>query len=392
MKPLEDVSVRGGSRRPRPLTIVVHAASLRYSGANHVARSVIRSLGKSDEVTRVHALVPAGRGFEELACDKVVLKFVPHLMQHSAAIAIWNVMLKQIVKHIRPDATLNLANIAVPGIENQFVLLHWPHALHMTPDVARRLPRAEYWLTQIKLFAFAKGLRHARRYFVQTRAAQQAMADRYGVEALLMPNAVDTTLDIGQASHPRRSGRRRVLVFSHFYPHKNLEIIETLARRVAALNLPYTFVLTINPSGSGKAQAFLGRLGWAIESGIVENRGVVPPEDIPALYHDSDVLLLPTLLESFSTTYAEAMRFGVPIVTSDREFARTVCGDAALYIDALSADSIVAALDRLFASSDLSRRLVEAGRAILASMPDWDAITEKLLHDIRDDLAAGHRV
>ena len=34
---------------------------------------------------------------------------------------------------------------------------------------------------------------------------------------------------------------------------------------------------------------------------------------------------LPSLLESYSGAYVEAMSFGVPIVTSDRDFAREVC-------------------------------------------------------------------
>ena len=51
-------------------------------------------------------------------------------------------------------------------------------------------------------------------------------------------------------------------------------------------------------------------------------------------------MILPTLLESFSATYIEAMFHGKTILTSDLDFARDVCGEAAFYFDPLNPQSI----------------------------------------------------
>jgi glycosyltransferase involved in cell wall biosynthesis len=367
-------------------TIVIYAPSLKFSGARHVGWTIIRELGKRADVARVHALVPTQRLYEQLGSEKIHLHFVPRILQVSPAVVLWNIMLRRMVARVRPDAVLNLANIAVPRVDKQFVLLHWPHPLHMDAEVARRLSARERIVTRAKIATFRRRLRHARGYFVQTSAAREVLRARYGIESKIMANAVDGRLEMRPPTAERRDRRRRILVFSHFYPHKNLEVVEELARHVFERSLPYVFVLTVDPSASRPGAAFLDRLRWAIETGVVENKGRVAATEIAHLYASSDVLLLPTLLESFSTTYSEALHFGVPIVTSDRDFARSVCGDAALYVDPLSAESIFTALEMLTASEELRTRLVASGRKIAAAQPSWREIVERTMGDIGHDL------
>jgi glycosyltransferase involved in cell wall biosynthesis len=51
-------------------------------------------------------------------------------------------------------------------------------------------------------------------------------------------------------------------------------------------------------------------------------------------------MLLPSVLESFSANYPEAMISGVPIITTDLPFAQEIFGRAALYFKPLnSADA-----------------------------------------------------
>jgi glycosyltransferase involved in cell wall biosynthesis len=56
------------------------------------------------------------------------------------------------------------------------------------------------------------------------------------------------------------------------------------------------------------------------------------------------------------------MRFNLPILTSDMDFARCVCGDAALFFDPRDVDDICAAIARLKNSGDLQQQLSSAGR------------------------------
>jgi len=97
----------------------------------------------------------------------------------------------------------------------------------------------------------------------------------------------------------------------------------------------------------------------------------VDMSSVPALYASVDGMILPTLLESFSGTYVEAMHYGVPVFTSDRDFARDVCGDAAYYFDPLNPKGILDTVTGAFAEPAELERRVALGRETVAAMPDW---------------------
>jgi glycosyltransferase involved in cell wall biosynthesis len=72
-------------------------------------------------------------------------------------------------------------------------------------------------------------------------------------------------------------------------------------------------------------------------------------------------MFLPTLLECFSASYAEAMQLNKPIITSDMGFAHTVCKDAALYVNSMDADDIASKIIELSTSYELQQDLVSKG-------------------------------
>ncbi|MHC4696108.1 MAG: glycosyltransferase [Planctomycetota bacterium] len=96
--------------------------------------------------------------------------------------------------------------------------------------------------------------------------------------------------------------------------------------------------------------------------GRITNVRPLPQSALAAYYRNCQALFLPTLLESFTATYLEAMHFGVPILTSDLGFARHVCGDAAVYFDPWNPRPIRDAILRLRSDSDLRRELATRGR------------------------------
>ena len=72
-------------------------------------------------------------------------------------------------------------------------------------------------------------------------------------------------------------------------------------------------------------------------------------------------MFLPTLLECFSASYAEAMVMRKPIITSDMGFAHCVCKDAAIYFNPVDADEIAEKLIRLVDDKEQQKILVAKG-------------------------------
>src|SRR3546814_15007679 len=66
-----------------------------------------------------------------------------------------------------------------------------------------------------------------------------------------------------------------------------------------------------------------------------------------AQYADADALLFPSLDESFGLPLVEAMTLGLPILAAERPYARSLCGDAAVYFHPSTAASLNAAIGEL---------------------------------------------
>lgn len=260
---------------------------------------------------------------------------------------------------------------------------------HSDFEAFRTIPS---WLGRLKMLAVCiyKGywLRRADAWFVEQEAAKIGLNKRLGIP-------LDRVHVIGNncAAHYRsgdnrksldNAGETRVLVFASYYPNKNLESIPAIAAATArAGRRDVVFILTIaqdQPELKGIIAA-ASALGVA---GQIKNIGPVNLADGPALYNACDILLMPSVLETFSAVYPEAMQMGVPVVTVDKAFARAICGDAALYYSSTDPDEAAACIVSLLTDARLNESMVLAGKARLASFPTAD---EKyaLLHDLIAD-------
>lgn len=164
-----------------------------------------------------------------------------------------------------------------------------------------------------------------------------------------------------------------LLTISANYPHKNLLIIVPTIHYLHEHypDFHFRFVLTIT-----KEQ--LGIEDNEAEKDIVFLGGV-PITECPNLYEQCDVVFQPSLLECFSAVYPEAMRMQKPIITTDLGFAHSLCGEAALYYDALSPESFGEAIYRLAHDNKLRSKLIKAGETQLKSYDNYDERAKKLI-------------
>ena len=145
-----------------------------------------------------------------------------------------------------------------------------------------------------------------------------------------------------------------ILCLSANYPHKNLEIIpliiDQLINRFGMSNFKFVISLT------KKELNFEDRYDE-----FVDYIGQIDIKQIPSLYQKTDYLLMPTLLEIFSTTYLEAMYMGRPIIASDLGFARDICGNSALYSSPLNPTDYANNINKLFRDEKLRNQLIKNG-------------------------------
>ncbi len=106
--------------------------------------------------------------------------------------------------------------------------------------------------------------------------------------------------------------------------------------------------------------------------------GFVNQEDLVYLYNMATVFVMPSLYEGFGLPILEAMRCGCPVVTTKEGSLAEVGGDAVLYVDAYSGDSIAEGINRVWSSASLRKELIEKGRK-QAALFSWQSTAKKTI-------------
>ena len=159
--------------------------------------------------------------------------------------------------------------------------------------------------------------------------------------------------------------------------HKNfpiiIEVVRALREEHPAFNV--RFVLTFNPEEL--------RVPDDVKNNILFV-GKVDVNEVPFLYEQADIMFMPTLLECFTATYPEAMRMEVPIVTTDLEFARGLCGNAACYYSAVDAQAGAEAVYKVATDKEYAMQLVAHGREQLKKFDTYEQRAAKLIRILEE--------
>lgn len=140
-----------------------------------------------------------------------------------------------------------------------------------------------------------------------------------------------------------------------------------------------------------------GGKGWAYQSIYdlvkklkLDNQviftGYVSDDEAPILMSNAYAFCYPSLYEGFGMPPLEAMACGVPVITSNVASLPEVAGDAAIYVDPYSVDSIESALQNIFENKEKRDELIQLGykRVKLFS---WENSCKKL-NEIYKNLCA----
>jgi glycosyltransferase involved in cell wall biosynthesis len=365
--------------------ILVNAVTCRVAGGRAVALNFLRCYRDGDFPHELVAYAPRDCGFEELAGGRVRVEGAPPVV-HRPWARLWvdNVWSRKVLRDEHPDVLFAMGSTAYPTSCPQLVLYHWPYAIYPEPEAWEHMSPRHRLSRLGRRWLFARRISYASHFAAQTETARRRLEQQWGLRNVsVVPNAVsvDPAVDVPDAEVlPRgigRPGRRVLLCLTRYYPHKNLEVLLELGRKLQDQGAPFAVILTVSPDEGREVVSLLRRIRREGLEDVLVNLGTVPMERVPALHRACDGLLLPTILESFSGTYVESMHFGRPVFTSDRDFARDVCGEAAFYFDPHSPDDILSVLRRAFSEpAELARR-VEEGRRRCKGFPSWPEVTAR---------------
>jgi len=351
--------------------IVLLAHNLRVAGGLSVGKNIVATLPEIAPIHEYLMIVPAGCEYPDFQEQSNVSVVGIPAMGLLKRIAFDLFELPRIVRKFKPDWVWGLGN---GGMLNppckQAILFHDAH--HVYPETHYAF---ESWFYKLKKRLISHQLKRALPFvdvvFCQTETVRKRFSDVFVYplnQISVCPNAVSNFSDIvdGELQSPSvlgsHSKRFKLFVLTKCYGHKNLSGIIDMYSKYREELSDTVCILTIAPDQHKIAPSILARIEKENLGDLILNVGPLNQEELTCYYQSCDVLFLPTLLESFSGTYLEAMHFGRPIITSDLDFAHDVCGDAALYCDPFDLESMKSAILKCKASSELRAELVAKGK------------------------------
>lgn len=167
--------------------------------------------------------------------------------------------------------------------------------------------------------------------------------------------------------------RKFVVYITRYHLNKNLELLIEVASLLKRENRrDFAFLLTLDASDARVARYFQEINDLGLQDYFF-NIGPVPSDGCAELYRISHYAVLASNLESFSNNIAESWAMGVPLLVTDRSWAKSLCGDGAHYFEHKNARSLANELMQLDLSNEYCASLVEKGAERLAAFPSSKA-------------------
>lgn len=224
-------------------------------------------------------------------------------------------------------------------------------------------------------------------FLFQTETSRNGFCKRFWWpqnKTSIVPNAVGDGFLKGAILNEERLDQKsatkevKILCPSAYYPHKNLELVIKLAKLFRD-DERIKFILTIPKSCKLGIELVQNPLS------NVENIGPYSYSEAGRLYREADIVIMPSLLETFSTTYIEAIAARKPIVVADTEFSREICDNYANYYFKSEPQSAYAAICEVIDSGfDVN---VEIGTDILSkygTQADRYNRIKKIILDVKE--------
>lgn len=381
------------------MRIALLAHSLRTQGGLLLGKGFISSLVRSAPQNEYLVTAPVDCGYENIKLpENSKFYFCENADSNRALLARIDIEFREvpaILRSFNADVIFGMGNHGLRNVNcPQAIWISNAYLVYPAKHFANATLRERL---QIKLQRFNLGcvLKHTDLLFCQTPVMRRYVSDYYGYKTdkiRILPNALPNFLpkagkETAKARpHGISEDKFNCLILTKYYPHKNPEIVLDACLRSGECFDDTRFITTISERDNVHSKKFIRRLNANPQlKDMVHNVGPIACEDLKSYYDSVQLVIMPTLIESFSVTYLEAMYFGVPILTSDMDFSRYICGDAAVYYDPWRPESLVEKLSMLKSNSRIRRELTAAGYEQLKQFSfTWDDIVKMAVGELEN--------
>ena len=186
-------------------------------------------------------------------------------------------------------------------------------------------------------------------------------------------NGIDTNLF---TPSDRISSKKQLLWIGRFTPGKGVEYL-LKGFQIFSRDFP-DYVLVMVGRGPLRDDFIEIIREWGLTDKIIL-REFIPNEELPSLYHESALFVLPSLEEGVPRTILEAMACGKPVVCTALPQLVDIVSGCGILIPPGDAEALADALSELISNPNLARDLGQSAGAKAALRYSWDDTVSKTM-------------
>ena len=187
-------------------------------------------------------------------------------------------------------------------------------------------------------------------------------------------NGIDASLFV-PAEKKETTGQ--ILWIGRFAPGKGVDyLIEGF--NCLLQNHPDVILLMIGGNGPHK-EKYVQKIH---ELGLSDNvvfRDFVPNSEIPKIYQDSDVFVLPSINEGIPRTILEAMSSGIPVVCTELPQLVDIVNGCGILVPLRDSQAISDAISTILSDKSFAHELGQSGREKIIAHFSWEDTVDKTL-------------
>ena len=225
--------------------------------------------------------------------------------------------------------------------------------------------RGAMWWTARRSDALITPTRYVRDQLIRRLGAP-------GPQVHVTPEGADPLADDPEPTD-RGQGPEYLLSVGNAYPYKNLWRLIEAFRELARPGLRLLLV--------GPPDMFYEELERRTEAAGVQGvvfAGFVPDDELAWLYQHARLFVFPSMSEGFGLPGLEAMRYGLPVLSSNASCLPEVYGDGAEYFDPTDTTGLARTIGRLLEDEERLGALRRAGAKVVARY-SWRRMAEQTL-------------
>ncbi|MDO8873284.1 MAG: glycosyltransferase family 4 protein [Methanoregula sp.] len=237
---------------------------------------------------------------------------------------------------------------------------------------------APAWLNTLYKHTFSRVTFHIADHIICYTPIEKENIVKLGIDSKkisVIHNGVDTTLFTPRVSE-KTTGKKQILWVGRFVTGKGVEyLIEAFSQ--VSIKSPGTHLVLVGVGPEKPAiEERIKKLNLQSSVTFID---YLDNEKLPGIYKNSDVFVLPSLMEGVPRTILEAMACGIPVVTTNLPHLVSIIDGAGLVVPSkeptLLSDAILTILEDTF----LAEKMGQRGRKRIEQEYSWEDTVGKVL-------------